>query len=210
MMPTTPMGVAMRWMSSPLGRVQRASSRPTGSGSAAISSSPFAIASMREGSSVRRSRIGAPAPCAALTCCAFAARISADRLRRESAAANRALSFAARWAWRRIFDASFAFAPRCASDSSESCLSLLIDRDLFRHERHIVPMDHLVAPAITQYRLDLGTFPPLDLPCIRRAIGRQSARQFAALSVADAHRVAPLEFAIYLAHARRKQAFALH
>ncbi len=51
-------------MSSPFGRVQRASVRPTGSGSSAIASSPAAIASNRFGSSARRSRSAGARPLA--------------------------------------------------------------------------------------------------------------------------------------------------
>ena len=47
MTPTTPSGVATRSMTRPLGRVKVASTRPTGSGRAATSSRPRAIASMR-------------------------------------------------------------------------------------------------------------------------------------------------------------------
>ena len=51
-MPITPIGVAMRWMRRPFGRVQSASVRPSGSGSSAMSSRPLAIASTRASVSV--------------------------------------------------------------------------------------------------------------------------------------------------------------
>ena len=55
MTPTTPSGVATRSMTSPFGRVNVASTRPTGSGKSATSSSPRAIASIRTGSRASRS-----------------------------------------------------------------------------------------------------------------------------------------------------------
>ena len=59
MMPITPMGVETRAMSRPLGRVQRLSSRPLGSGWLATSSTPLAMASMRASLSASRSCMGA-------------------------------------------------------------------------------------------------------------------------------------------------------
>ncbi len=55
MMPMTPMGTRTREISMPLGLVHWLITVPTGSGRAAISSSPLAMASMRSGVSVRRS-----------------------------------------------------------------------------------------------------------------------------------------------------------
>ncbi len=57
MMPMTPSGTRTRWMRRPFGRVHSASTVPTGSGSAAMSSTPRAIASTRAASSCSRSSI---------------------------------------------------------------------------------------------------------------------------------------------------------
>ena len=75
MMPITPNGTRMRAMSSPLGRVQRASTVPIGSGWAATSSSPRAIASTRAASSASRSQKAALMPFAASRSRRLAARI---------------------------------------------------------------------------------------------------------------------------------------
>lgn len=91
---TTPSGVATRSIFKPLGRSKVARTRPTGSGRAAMSSRPRAIASTRPASSSRRSRKeGAmPRASAAATSRALAARISSVRARMAAAAAASALS----------------------------------------------------------------------------------------------------------------------
>ncbi len=105
------MGVATRAMSSPLGTVQRASSRPMGSGSAATSSTPLAIASMRLSSSVSRSRSAGVKPLPAAMSFALAARMSALRARIAAAAASKALFFVSVEASRIARAAPFAAAP---------------------------------------------------------------------------------------------------
>jgi len=79
-------------MRSPFGRVQSASTPPTGSGSAAISSRPCATAATRASSSISRSTNdeGRPAALAAATSLAFAASTVAVWRRKASAAARRA------------------------------------------------------------------------------------------------------------------------
>ena len=64
MTPMTPSGVATRSIRRPFGRSKVASMRPTGSGRAATSSRPRAIASMRASSSVSRSMKAALRPLA--------------------------------------------------------------------------------------------------------------------------------------------------
>ena len=122
----TPMGVETRAMSSPFGRCQRASSRPTGSGRAAMASRPLAMASMRASSSRRRSRSAGVRLCAAFKSSALAARMSLAFARIAFAAASNALSFVARSVWRRAFDAARASSPQCASSWSESRRSAAI------------------------------------------------------------------------------------
>ena len=79
MMPMTPSGTRTRSMSRPLGRVQRASEAPIGSGSAATASRPRAMPSIRLASSASRSIIEADSlPDTAATSRAFAARIDAE------------------------------------------------------------------------------------------------------------------------------------
>ena len=95
MTPTTPSGVATRSIRRPLGRTKVASTRPTGSGSRATSSTPLAIASMRVGSSASRSRKAGLRPFAPASArsSALATRISADRSRKARAAAASAWFF---------------------------------------------------------------------------------------------------------------------
>ena len=77
MMAITPMGTAVFSITSPLGRSTRFSTRPTGSGRAAASRMPRAMAPMR--SSVRASRSSITSlmcPLAAARSSAFAARMA--------------------------------------------------------------------------------------------------------------------------------------
>ncbi len=101
MIPMTPSGTRTRAMRSPLGRVHSAITWPIGSGRAAISSSPFAIASIRTSSSSSRSRMDALSPLASAPCMslALAARISALRARIAAAASVRARLRAAPEDW---------------------------------------------------------------------------------------------------------------
>ena len=86
-MKMTPRGTRTWVTSSPLGRRLEVMTSPTGSGSAATSSSPFAISSSRFGFKVRRSIAAGlrPRPGAASTSRALASRISPDRSRIASA-----------------------------------------------------------------------------------------------------------------------------
>jgi hypothetical protein len=109
MMPTTPIGIRTCAISRPFGRRQVAIVSPTGSGRAAISSRPAAIASTRAGVSVNRSTRAALSPAwrAASTSPALAVVSAPMRSRRRVAAARSAAFFAAgsavasgRAAWR--------------------------------------------------------------------------------------------------------------
>ena len=102
MTPTTPSGVDTRSIRRPLGRSNVASVRPTGSASAATSSTPRAIASMRSALSVKRSTNDAARLLVAASArsLALAARISGARSRKSRAADISA----------RVFDAGSALA----------------------------------------------------------------------------------------------------
>ena len=115
------MGVATRAMSKPLGRVQRASSRPTGSGSAATSAAPCAIASMRSPSSRKRSSSAGDRPRAspARMSSSLAARILSLSARMALEAASKALFFDSVEASRSTTAATRARSPMaCISASS--------------------------------------------------------------------------------------------
>ena len=78
MMPITPSGTRTREICKPFGRVQVAMTSPTGSGSAAISRKPFAIAATRASFSISRSMKAAsrPLPRAASTSLRLASRMA--------------------------------------------------------------------------------------------------------------------------------------
>src|SRR5262245_28506866 len=70
-------------------------------------------------------------------------------------------------------------------------------------------MDHLVAAAIAQDRLNLGGAAACDAFGVLRAIGCEPARDLPAVAVAHQNRVTALEPAVDLAHTRREKALAL-
>ena len=180
------MGVATRAMSRPLGRVQRASSRPTGigqrrhlfdalghrfdarvvrapAGRAWRAAMPSALAASRS------SRIGGQnfglarangGGGGAATPCSWSRR-SASRTAR---AASRAAS---------------AERHHLGGQAHRSCRarSCRLSR-----QRQIVAMDHLVPATIAQNGLDFDRAFAGDPLCVRRIIGGQAARDFAALA----------------------------
>src|SRR5258706_276849 len=93
MVRTTPIGTRTWAISRPFGRRQALIVSPTGSGRAAISSSPRAIASMRSGVSVRRSRKAALSP---------AARVRSTSARLASSNASRSRRSADAWRWQYV------------------------------------------------------------------------------------------------------------
>ncbi len=140
----------MRAMSSPLGTVQRASSRPTGSASAATSSTPFAIASMRLSSRSSRSSSASVNPPSrpARTSSALAARISRFCARMAAAAASSALFFVSVEASRMARAASRACCPSASISSFKRegsrafmplCRSMRGHRDGSSHRGHDSP-----------------------------------------------------------------------
>src|SRR6266436_4394404 len=204
MMPMTPRGTATRSIASPLGRVQWASTRPTGSGSSAIASSPAAIASIRFGSSARRSRKAGERSSASARSLALAARISGARSRTARAASCRAATFdsaearaSAATAARARRPISAIVAARSASPvalRSRGSVSVVIGvRSLAFGHHQIVAMNDLVAPTVAE---DAGNFTTLVAgyaPDIIARIGRQSAPGLDAGAGADNDRVAALE-----------------
>ena len=113
MMPIVPEGTRTRWNLRPLGRVHSASTVPTGSANAAISSRPVAIPAMRFSSSIRRSTnaAGRPAAFAASMSLALAARIFGVAARSAFAAATSAAFFSSAVAIASLRLAAFAALP---------------------------------------------------------------------------------------------------
>ena len=94
MMAMTPMGTAVFSITSPLGRSTRFRTAPTGSGRAATSKMPFAMAPIRSGVKARRSSITSlMCPLAAAMSSALAARMAStlSGARRASAIRSRTL-----------------------------------------------------------------------------------------------------------------------
>src|SRR5439155_13281555 len=130
MIPMTPSGTRTRAMWRPLGRVQRAGVVPIGSGNAAISSSPLAIAATRWGSRASRSIIAPPswARFAAATSAWLAARMPAASARMASAAAPSAVALAALSASASVAAAALAASPMARISRSMSPAGLTRSR----------------------------------------------------------------------------------
>src|SRR5204863_9269482 len=83
--------------------------------------------------------------------------------------------------------------------------------DCFRHSsfhHQIVAMDHLVAATVAEAGFDFTALVAHDAPGVRRRIGREAARHFAAPLIQDAYRIAALKLALDLGHAGRQKALA--
>ena len=105
--PMTPSGVATRSIFRPFGRSNRASTRPTGSGSSAMLSTASAMASRRSEFRTRRSMNAPLCPLsrASARSSALAARIARSCARMQMAMARRAA----------FFSSALASATRCAA-----------------------------------------------------------------------------------------------
>ena len=225
MMPITPSGTRTCWMSRPFGRLQRLISSPTGSGRAAICSSPTAIASTRVGVSVRRSRnAGAtPAARAASTSSALAAsELVGARAQRAAAPACSAAFFSAVEARARagrggaggategddvLLEAAHDGSPlreRLATSGSRRSRRTrrVAVGALEAHE--VVAMDDLVAHLVAERRLDLARVAALDLVELGGAVAHEPARELAAVEVDALDAGADAEAPAHLAQARRR------
>src|SRR5581483_6577624 len=158
MMPTTPSGTRTRVMARPLGRFQRAVTSPTGSGRAAISSSPLAMASMRLASRVRRSRkagVGRPSRAAARSR-ALASRMAAVCARSSRAAALSAASLASVEARASAREASRALPPRAAIMSATDGAAATALRARATGRAGFLPAEAALAAALVMcWALDL-------------------------------------------------------
>ena len=213
MMPTTPSGTQTRAMSSPLGRVQRASTRPTGSASAAMSSRPLATPSSRFGSSASRSSRAPPMPFA----CAAAnprrwrrgfRRPRPHRLRRL--AQRRGLGFGRgeRQHSRGLACASAELGHRGGEvDAAPGGRQRLSVIGLGQHE--IVAMNDHIAATVAEDGRDFTTLMPGDQPDIAARIGRKAACGLGSGAGADDHAIAPVESAVDPDDARRQEALSL-
>src|SRR5215813_7803040 len=225
MMPTTPSGTRTRSITRPLGRRQLATTAPTGSGSAATSSKPLAIASMRRGSSSRRSRKAALTPLlrAASRSRSLALRMAAVCALTSPAAAASAAALAAalicasaRAALRAATPIARMHAPTSVSVSGIGCLDKIfaplgVDRGLTLSgsaENHVVAMDQRGAPLIAQNGGDLAGLFADDTHRIGPGVGAEAAANLAPAGITDGDGVAALENAIDPRHSGGQQALA--
>src|SRR5262245_41608398 len=225
MMPTTPSGTRTRSIASPFGRVQRAMTCPTGSTRPATSSSPLAMASVRCGSSSRRSRNAAltPALLASLRSRSLAARMAAVCVRISCAAARRALVFAVLLACARLSAAARAAAPivRMAAPTSLSVSGFTgVDKALASRggwlglalsgsaENHVIAMDGRSAALVAENGGDLAALLADDAHGVGPRVGAKPAADLAAARVPDGDGIAAFESAIHPRHAGGQQAFS--
>src|SRR5581483_1396530 len=149
MMPMTPSGTRTRSILRPLGRVQLAITSPMGSGSAAMSSSPLAMASTRLASRLRRSRnaaVGRPSRAAARS--RSLASSSAAVCARISAAAARSAVLLA---------SAEASASRCAASRARRPIAAITSATLSAARGGVGPFASrrpvLLAPALDESRV---------------------------------------------------------
>src|SRR5450432_2961849 len=182
MIPTTPIGTRTLEMRSPLSEVHSRMTSPTGSGRAATSRMPCAMASTRGGFKVRRSIIALERSRlrAVARSFSFAARMVAVRARISSAIASRAAFFCALETWLRRRAAARARRPKSwiRSFRSIGLTTFRSARDPRSREKpcaHILARDHrrdaVEPPAIH----DDGRDPGVDRPPDRFQFGNHSA-----------------------------------
>src|SRR3954465_10168955 len=208
MIPMTPSGTLTREIFRPFGLPHSASVRPTGSGSAAMSSSPFATASSRFGSSASRSSKAEPMPLfrAAVRSSALAARISLALLRTAAAASRSASSRAFAETRDSAGAASRARRPIAAivaarsplAVSSRTRVSVIIGKESSparHHQIHhqIVAVNDFVAATVAENRLDFIALVPGDQTDIGAGIGRQPASDLVPGMAAHDQAIAALE-----------------
>ncbi len=154
-MPITPRGTVTRSISSPFGRVHRAITLPSGSGSAATASTPAAIASTRPASRYRRSSIAAPSPRASP---ARTSRTLASRITSRCARITRAIARSACSRSSPPVSASAAAAARAASPIASivsAIETVVFTSTLMDKQYQIVAVYHDRTAAITEPRFDL-------------------------------------------------------
>src|SRR5262245_40343186 len=230
MVRTTPIGTRTCAISRPFGRRQAAMLSPTGSGRAAISSRPRAIASMRAGVSVSRSMNAAASPAARAraTSLALASSSAASAPRSPAAAARRAGSLAGvdapasgRAAWRasgeRTSTACSTAGERAACIDADSkpapgavppAPAASARGSGVRDDDEIVAVDDLVAALVAEEPRDVTAVRALDALDLRRRVVHQAARHLAAVRSDAAHAVADAERALDRTHARWQEAAA--
>src|SRR5690349_8635680 len=216
MMPMTPSGTRTRAMSRPLGRVHCATVVPTGSASAAISSTPRAMPSMRLSSSASLSSIAPERPLARAASMSrtLAANNSALRERNDAAIFASARFFAA------VLASASAAAAATASRPSPSMTvemfafsvwaaaftGVLSNRSQIRaHQHEIIAMNHFGAAAEAEHRLEIGAALADDADRIPVAVGNHAARDFRTVDVQHTHSVAAFEPAADRGDARGQQ-----
>src|SRR5215831_9366360 len=223
MMPITPSGTRTREILSPFGRSHDAIVWPIGSSSAATTSRPAAVASIRFSLSASRSIIALdkPALFASATSSAFARSTVFASARSSFAAASSAARFTAGFA-----SASSAAAARAARPTSNICsrrsgllaiFTLLIVLSRWRRRRsaaavlassrldqhQVVAVNDLIPAAITQHVGNTGRLLARDQPRLVGRVRDQPARELAAVGAEHAHRVAALELTVHAHHAGR-------
>src|SRR5579859_1386921 len=207
-------------MRRPLGRVQSASVRPSGSGRAAMYSRPLAMASTRASVRARRSRKAA-VPVQVARSVALAARISAVRARSDAAMARRAplrsaseLRASTCEAWR----AAWAARCRCWVGSVSMCIDWILNpysdvaavlfpvgsvsRSKAALQQHqIVAVDDLVPASPAKDRFDLVRAVAGDAFGVAVGVGGETTRQGLAIQATHHHGIAAFERAFHGAHA---------
>src|SRR6266566_503404 len=217
MNPITPRGTRTREISMPLGRRHDSTTAPTGSGRVAISLNPWAISSMRDSVSVRRSRKAlATRPRARSTsprlassstwlfstrpraiCCSASFLVLVGQSAIARAAARAARARVSMRAFGSILIPSSMGAPRPAGPQPRDGLP----RALLQNHQ-IVAVDHFIEALVPEPVLDLLRLRSPDLPELGRIEVHDSAGELlAARARQESHHLPRVEVALDLDYA---------
>src|ERR1700730_6627566 len=224
MTPITPSGVATRSIESPFGRSNRASTRPTGSGRAAMASRPLAMASTRERSRASRSRKAGVVPLALADAMSFplAARMSLSLARIVAAAWRRARFFVSVEASESACAAARAARPIPAITPVASAsplrssmrlrLSIRSPRrcgKLAAGDDHVVAMNNRRAPRSAEQAQDILRIASGDQDRLARVIADKTAPDLGRAGIPDQDAIAAGEITLDSRHAGGQQALAI-
>src|SRR5690349_17015412 len=114
----------------------------------------------------------------------------------------RGLVPARRTAGRSLCDRPFAGAPACPTPTLAAPVG---DPSSLARHHEIVAVDHLVAAAVAEDRLDLAALVAGNSARVGARVGGEPASDLAAVAPAHEHGIAALEVALDRDHARRQE-----
>src|SRR5689334_20952461 len=203
MKPMTPSGTRTREISMPLGRRHDSTTVPTGSGRAAIWRSPWAISSIRDSVSVRRSRKARAWPLAR-------ARSRSARLASSSAAvfSSRARAIcASASSFTRVPHTASVWAAARAARAFDSTSRLTSSMDASQYNQ-VIAVDDLVEALVSEARGDVACLGPADATQLAGVEVDEPPRELPAVAH-QGHHLARREIPLDVHHARGQEALSM-